>query len=98
MALVVGGCNSQPMQQVQNRMDNVRNGWVARLRPSQNNIDSVMVDPPADEATQVRGWEQKTFVYPNGAVLAYPTYGMNYEDRPEWLANDYVFSLVAPAI
>ena len=31
-------------------------------------------------------------------TLVYPTYGLNYEDRPRWLSNDYVMSLVTPGI
>lgn len=102
--LVIGGlcmlvgCHSQPMQQAQDRMDNFKRGWVSRLRPSQENVESVMVDPEPDKAAQLRGWDRSTFVYPSGVTLAYPTYGLNYEDRPKWLANDYLMSLVTPGI
>jgi hypothetical protein len=96
-ALLVG-CNSVPMQKVADKWDTTRRNFNARVRPSQERIESVMVDPPADQATQLRGWDASTFLYPNGATLAYPTYGLNYEDRPKWLANDYYYSLASPAI
>ena len=56
-----------------------------------------MADPEPDEAASVRGWEPSVYAYPNGAVPAYPTYKINYEDRWEWLSNDYVYALVQPA-
>lgn len=98
MGALLVGCNSVPMQKVQDRWDNTRRAFNAKVRPSQERIESVMVDPPADQATQLRGWDASTFLYPNGATLAYPTYGLNYEDRPRWLSNDYVYSLASPAI
>ena len=97
LALLVG-CHSEPMQRAQDRMDNFKRDWVSRLRPSQENVESVMVDPMPDKATELRGWDKSTFVYPSGVTLAYPTYGLNYEDRPRWLSNDYVMSLVTPGI
>jgi hypothetical protein len=68
------------------------------LRPSQYRLDPVLPDPPADEATMARDWERSGYVYPSGAVPAYPTYNLNYEDRPDWLANDYYYTLAQPGI
>jgi hypothetical protein len=92
------GCNSVPMQKVADKWDTTRRDFNAKVRPSQERVESVMVDAPADEAAQLRGWDASTFLYPNGATLAYPTYSLNHEDRPKWLANDYYYSLAAPGI
>jgi hypothetical protein len=70
-----------------------------RLRPSQYRLDPVLPDPPADEATMARGWDTDVYRYPNGSVLAYPTYTLvNYEDAPGWLQDDYVYAVTQPGI
>src|SRR5947209_7683619 len=68
------------------------------MRPSAHRMEPVLLDPLPDQATQVRGWEKDTFIYPNGATVAYPTYGLNNEDRPGWLKDDHLYSLMAPGI
>lgn len=68
------------------------------VRPSQYRLDPVMADPAADEATTVRDWEASAYHYPNGATPAYPTYTLNYEDRPAWLGNDYCYAAGQPAV
>lgn len=98
VAFLAAGCNSVPMQKCADKWDTTRRDFNAKVRPSQERIETVMVDPPADQAAQLRGWDASTFLYPNGAVLAYPTYSLNNEDRPKWLKDDHVYSLAASGI
>ena len=58
----------------------------------------MLPDPAVDEATVLRGWESAKYTYPSGAVATHPTYAANYEDRPDWLQNDYAYIFIEPAI
>ena len=102
------GCSTSMQNHPAMNPDNwvMKHGWTPGfeqrvnhiVRPSQERIDSVMRDPLPDEANGVRNWDTSVYHYPNGAVVAYPTYALNYEDRPAWLSNDYLYSALSPAM
>jgi hypothetical protein len=86
--------------------DRMAHGWSpgfeqrvnAVVRPSQGRREAVLPDPAADDATRLRDWETDKYIYPSGAVVSGPTYGLNYEDRPRWLRNDYAYAAAQPGI
>src|SRR4051812_3393251 len=53
------------------------------VRPSMTQVDPVMPDAAVDEAMAARGWDTFHYAYPSGGVVAGPTYGLSYEDRPK---------------
>ena len=99
----MGGCSAMPDAAVPSRM---RQGYTPgfeqrvdrMVRPSQHKTDAVLADAAPDQAAALRGWSQSTFTYPSGAVVAYPTWGVNYEDRPAWLQNDRAYAVISPGI
>ena len=90
--LIAGGCSS-----IHEARMEWREGYAHRMRKSQYQLEPVMADPEPDEAATARAWDRTNYLYPNGAVSAYPTYKINYEDRWDWVSNDYVYSLMEPA-
>ena len=103
---VMSGCSYEKYPAMNPENYVMKHGWTPGfeqrvnklVRPSQSRIDPVLADPLPDEATEVRNWNSSIYRYPNGAVVAYPTYNPNYEDRPRWLSNDAVYSAISPAI
>ena len=99
----IGGCSSMPDSPVP---DSMRHGYSAAwedrvnaaVRPSQARLEPVLPDPAPDVASTLRGWDTVVYRFPSGGVVAYPTYAANYEDRPAWLQNDYLYALVSPGI
>lgn len=93
---LLGGCSSERVSQ----------GWSpgferhvnAIVRPSQARFDPVLPDSAPDEAASVRTWETDKYLYPNGGVVAHPTYAPNYEDRPAWLQNDCLYAALSPVM
>jgi hypothetical protein len=97
---ILGGCSSNSDEGM------MTHGWTpgfeqrvnAIVRPSQSRLEVMLPDPAADEATVLRGWDTEKYTYPSGTVTSSPTYGANYEDRPEWLQNDYAYVFIEPGI
>ena len=98
--LLFGGCQST--HDHWESAGRTYDSWMAKpraminkdIRPSMSQTDPVMADPAPDAAALARGWEPISYDYPNGAVVAGPTYGLSYEDRPQWLQNDYIYALM----
>ena len=68
-------------------------------RPSEYDKELVQADPAPDAATTLRGWDAAKFTYPTGAVIAYPTYNVNYEDRWDvYKDNDRLYAAVGPLV
>ena len=44
IAFLAGGCNSVPVQKAEDKWDNTRRAFNAKVRPSQERIESVMVE------------------------------------------------------
>ena len=97
---LAGGCArmNQMHQNAANFQDRVHERFAAEVRPSHARFDAILPDPPMDAATTVRGWDRSTLNYPNGGVIAGPTYNLNYEDRPRWLQNDELYAMLQPGI
>ena len=89
--LLSSGC-ARVAERFGNFQDHMHDRFSALARPSQTRLDPVLPDPAPDEAAAVRGWEPQTYNYPNGGMIAGPTYNLNYEDRPRWLANDEAYA------
>ena len=100
------GCSSQKYPAMNPDNWVMKHGWTPgferrvnnAVRPSQSRLDPFLADPLPDEAASLRNWDGSVYHYPNGAVVAYPTYNPNYEDRPAWLSNDNLYSTLSPAI
>ena len=78
-------------------------GWADKVsryaRPAKYQKDLVQGDPAPDAATVARGWEASRYAYPTGAIIAYPTYNVNYEDRWDiYRDNDRLYAFVGPAV
>ena len=99
----IGGCTSMPDSFAPEAM---RHGYtpgfeqhVNRIaRPSQGRLDPVLPDPAPDEASTLRGWAVQAYKYPSGAVVAFPTYAANFEDRPVWMQYDATYAAMSPGI
>jgi hypothetical protein len=93
------GCNSSFHEQWYNGFARFHEQNIEpKFRASQHRFDPVMPDPQPDEAATARDWERSTYRYPNGTVVAYPTYNPNYEEQWPWAQNDYMASLTQPAV
>src|SRR5437016_10720869 len=95
--VVIGRC-ARMNERFGNFQDNMHQRFGAGVRPSQSRLDSVLSDPAPDEATAARGWDAQTLNYPHGGAIAGPTYNLNYEDRPRWLARDELYAAAQPGI